>query len=190
MRKADAWEDFCALGDGVPERFLDTDIKDFVAPGYEGTFQAFSDGWLPRKRSAVLYGPPGKGKTRAMYALIKQVVSRFGIASLRFFNSTELDERFLREFNEFGAIDGLMEAVCLTPFLFVDDFGTERISDRVVRNTQFLIDARWKKRRPLILSTNLLASDVEARYGFCVMDRLRDADWVDFSIYPDWRGQE
>jgi DNA replication protein DnaC len=184
------WKSFCEIGQGIPERYRDADIKDFDGPGYRGTIREFADTWIARQRSAVLYGPPGKGKTRGIYALARQTIELSGISETRVFNSTDLDERLLREFNEFGAIDGLMEALCSVKYLFIDDFGTERTSDRVVRNTQFLIDRRWSTRSPLIISTNMLSGEIKDRYGARVFDRLRDADWIDFGCFADWRGYD
>jgi DNA replication protein DnaC len=181
-----SWGEYCAFYK-IPIRFVNASILDF--DGYP-KIQELATNLIKGsgKRSAVLHGPPGKGKTHCLYAFQRVVVEKRGAGEVRFINAVKADEDLLREFNEYGSCSGKIDAFSTDPFLFIDDFGSERTSERVVRNYFDIINARWQNELPTFISTNLNPGLIEERFGCRTYDRLRDFAWLDFSPFADWRG--
>ena len=74
-----------------------------------------------------------------------------------------------------------------TPFLVVDDLGTEPLDDKgwALANIAALIDARYDSTAKTVITTNLDAGQFKARYGASdggrLVDRLREsAEFVQF----------
>ena len=177
------WSEYCKLY-RLSQRCSDARLTDFLEPN----LCRFSSTWPQSKKGAVLYGPTGRGKTHYMHALIRAVVLTYGLGAVRFFKAVQLDRVLLAEFLELGSAEGPLDHLRTVDFLFIDDFGVERATERTERDYFDVFDARWDAGRPTVLSTNLSPKDIEARFGDRIYSRLKGADWLDFSDLPDRRG--
>ncbi len=113
----------------------------------------YAQGWLNKSNRESLYlvGVPGCGKTYFSVALWKGLFERneFGI----FVKSGDLDLELLqaiRDGDEFSVLRKYAEV----DVLFIDDFGVERESDRMIRQWYSIIDSRIGNNRPTIISSN------------------------------------
>lgn len=128
--------------------------------------------WTPEmKKGGVLYGPPGIGKSTLGKALINRWAS----------------EKYRARFITIGdALDNIRNAIDSedsTPeiemdrlrridFLFLDDFGTEKLSEYMEEKLFGIIDYRWRHEKHTWFSSNLSTDDMKKRYAGRISDRL------------------
>ena len=141
-----------------------------------------------RKALLFLSGPPGCGKT---LAACHGLLSHIRIVD----DGYELPEarrvgRFVKALDLVRAgtyDDAFWTRLKATPFLVVDDLGTEPLDDKgwALANIAALIDARYDSTAKTVITTNLDAGQFKARYGASdggrLVDRLREsAEFVQF----------
>ena len=152
--------------------------------------------WMDRPRPAGLAvtGPPGAGKTtllRAVEMLLAPDLAAAGGGADGFGRSQPggitVVYRSARDlyadpgFNpdDPGWMDGSTYAACRDAALCVlDDIGQEETAHRRWGNEYRLVAgiilARYDRRRPLVLSSNLSMAQIGEKYGALVGDRLRE----------------
>lgn len=59
--------------------------------------------------------------------------------------------------------DEILDRLCSAPFIVLDDFGKEKITDRIASDLFALIDDRTSNRRPTLITTNLNGAALEDR---------------------------
>ncbi len=104
----------------------------------------------------LLYGDCGLGKTRLAASLLLDLV-RAGLSSVRFIEYNELFKQIRFSYNKEGpSYQGLFEGLIQTSVLVIDDFGMEVSGDYVwvLDNIGYIINERYVKNRPTILTTN------------------------------------
>ncbi len=138
-------------------------------------------------KSLIIHGKPGRGKTHFFYCLIREFFKTYDRGDMRFFKGKKLDDELLAEFNKYGTNTHMLESLGEVPFLFIEDFGVERASDRVERETYEIVDTRLEWRRPLVLNTNLTREELDKHYGKRILSRFKQYSWVHFDG-PDLRG--
>lgn len=180
-----SWEDFCKLNN-VGVRFQNAQISradqlphDIITSGLA---------WCQKPHSLVLHGPAGRGKTYLTHCLIREAIRRYGLCSVRWTKSKTLDDRILKDFNQYGDSSYLIKTFIEVPILFIDDFGVDRSSERTERDYYELIDARWENVSPTVITTNLTPELLEEKYGSRIFSRLKDSKWISFDGLPDLRG--
>jgi len=144
--------------------------------------------FILKPQSLILTGDPGRGKTYFSYCLVRGTVEKFGIASTRWFKSKQLDDRIVQEMSKFGSASSFINSLCEVPFLFIDDFGVDRDTERAQRDYYEIIDNRWEDEKPTIISTNLSPKRIEETYGERIFSRFKDSKWIKFTG-PDLRGK-
>ena len=181
------WEEFCRLNNTPTDlRSATLDVNELM-PEHRSRV---GKRWLenPRK-SLLLYGGTGTGKTYFMHALMRALIERLGLAVARFFKSKKLDDSLLAASLERpGGADDLMGQVKEIPFLFLDDFGMERSGERAEREYYDLIDERVSWKRPMIISTNLTDEKIKSEYGERIHSRLKVCMGIHFDG-DDLRGR-
>ena len=112
------------------------------------------DSMRQQGKGLLLYGPPGTGKTFAAACIINALMDR-GVSGL----CTSLS----RIVNQLPAYDGRQEFIDgINQFsvIVLDDFGVERDTDYMSEQVHTIIDARYRSRKPLIVTTNLTGQDM------------------------------
>lgn len=116
--------------------------------------------WLKSKDkpSIFLSGTPGSGKTFFAYALLRGLIEQ-GNRWVIFIRSDRLDEELLM------AVMGnqenyVMEKYTQVPFLFWDDLGTERTSDRILKQYYSIIESRCSNQLSTVFTSNLSMDDL------------------------------
>lgn len=151
-----------ALGDTLaafPEVVQETDPTRLdhrlreVVEGYDPTLR---ESWL-------LFGATRVGKTRTAFCLARRYAEVMGrtasFLTMRKFEAT-IDKSF-KDKRHGEALERLIE----TPFLVLDDFGKERLTERLAVDLFALIDERTADRRPTVITTNLTGQLLEAKFA-------------------------
>lgn len=128
------------------------------------SLQAVVNGYQPQaKESWVLFGPTRVGKTRTAYLMARSFAAYHGkpaaFYTMRRFEAT-IDKSFQLK-RHADTLDGLIAA----PFLVLDDFGKEKLTERLAVDLFAIIDERTADRRPTILTTNLTGDLLEAKFS-------------------------
>jgi DNA replication protein DnaC len=118
--------------------------------------------WRPGKRGLLLSGSTGRGKTRAVWALIRRLALD-GVTVRSYHASDWFSTLQARLAGGRDDARGWIDAVARHPVVFVDDLGQEAIvrGREAWAESWFLrfVDLRVSSGRPLLVTTNLTASD-------------------------------
>ena len=174
------WNSFCNLYK-VQERFQDVDINNCTLIDPE--IIAVGKKWLENPyKSLIITGEPGLGKTHFSYALLREVIKTYRIENIRWIKSKNFDDK-LTEASKSGMPEEskyIMETFTDIMFLFLDDFGIERSTERTERDYYELIDERWANKKITVITTNLDAEQIRKNFGVRVFSRLKDYTWIQF----------
>ncbi|GAV21585.1 ATP-binding protein [Carboxydothermus pertinax] len=118
----------------------------------------------------LLSGPVGTGKTHLAAAILKVVLER-GIPGAMILVPKLLDEIRLAYHDE-TADRKLAEKVANKRFLVLDDIGAERTTDWVQEELFKLINTRYEKKLPTVLTTNCTIEELIEKLGERIVDRL------------------
>lgn len=125
----------------------------------------------PERRTLLLYGGSGLGKTYLMQCIAKRAAEKsvpaLFVTASRFIRAAR-DSIFSRNSEE-------LDAITDTPLLLLDDLGTEPLIEGITVEQLFvLINERQSRRLCTVISTNLTMEDIQRRYTERVLSRLAD----------------
>lgn len=164
----------------IPSRFKDTDVT-LLHPSMQKAVL-----WNPMvgKPGLLMHGTSGIGKTRAAWHVVNRLFLRgldlgFNLP-INFMSMRRFEKEMIDSFEErrHGAV---LEAVCRSPFLVLDDLGKERLTSRMATDLFGVIDHRTEHDLPMIVTTNFsgrafldrfLPQDKET--GLAIARRIRD----------------
>ena len=63
--------------------------------------------------------------------------------------------------NSFSGRNDMVDRLCSYPLLIIDDFGIERGTEYALEQVYNIIDARYRSKKPLIITTNLTLTDLK-----------------------------
>lgn len=63
--------------------------------------------------------------------------------------------------NSFSGRNDMVDRLCSFPLLIIDDFGIERGTEYALEQVYNIIDARYRSKKPLIVTTNLTLTDLK-----------------------------
>lgn len=167
------WEDYAKIAH--LEHFIDAKIGNVL----ESRRQTVAE-WVRNPRPAVFFGNAGRGKTYALCAILRALIENHpkNICEIRYIKSRHIDERILHEMKNYGSAKGFIDSISEPCFLLIDDFGTERDTDRSIGDMTDILDERQCK--ITLITTNLTTKEVENTYGPRMMSRLKPFDWIKF----------
>lgn len=119
--------------------------------------------------SFVMVGQPGTGKTHTMWeiqkALLMQGDNKFQYRKVPAW-LLELEPRSAQD--TWGSVKKLIDA----DLVLLDDLGASKLTARREEIVFDVIDGRYDKRKPIILSTNIAPKDFSANFGDRIASRL------------------
>ena len=185
-----AWYEFCKLNSIFP-RYRDVSIDTLsIAPNEDGEpFSAKAMRWINRPKSLILQGKAGRGKTHFMFALVKEMFVSKGlrIGDIRYFDHVDLDRRLQEHMIKYKSSRGLIEQLCETPILVLDDFGVDTGTQRHERDFYEIFNKRFGNNLITIISTNLDEKEIHKAYGERIISRFKEAAVIEFNGH-DLRG--
>lgn len=138
-------------------------------PGTETAFEAalsLARGGANAIRWLTLVAPPDRGKTHLAIAICREWLSR-GMPALYAYVPIMLDD--LRSGYHRGDADQRFEFYCEVPLLVLDDLGVESATPWVNERLDTIVDYRYIRRLPLIITTNKRADELPVRIRSRVM---------------------
>ena len=164
----------------MPALFRDTEVSR-LHPSIQKAVE-----WKPEgdKSGLLLHGTTGIGKTRAIWEIIRK----------QWVESAKRDRQLAYQFLTMRKIEGMiekgfddrqharmLEGLIELPFLVIDDFGKERLTQRMASGLFAIIDERSTAKRPTIISTNYNGTTLLERFdsrdietGKALIRRLKD----------------
>ncbi len=107
-------------------------------------------GWL------ILRGSVGTGKTHLAYAIAGAVMGRG--RSVYAHTTPDLLDKLRQGYND-GSYDNWLESLKSVDLLVLDDLGTERATEWAAQALFQIVNHRYSKRLPLVVTTNLSVED-------------------------------
>lgn len=162
---------------GIDARYRAATFATFEARDGKREALAWAREW-DHKRSVVLTGDVGRGKTHLACAMALTAVERF--LPVRFVAVPDLMDDLRARFDD-GAQEQsqvLFARVARTHVLVLDDVGKEQDTAWTRERVSTLLDARYRTQLPTIVTTNFSHRDIANRYGAPLADRLFDWQWV------------
>lgn len=164
----------------MPEIFRDTDVTR-LHPNIQKALD-----WKPQGdvSGLLLHGTTGIGKTRGIWAILCRLWAEEALKdkqlNFQFLTMRKLETTIESGFKDQKHGTALDQLINL-PLLILDDFGKERLTQRMASDLFAIIDERSTARRATIISTNFNGSTLLERFdprdketGVALIRRLKD----------------
>lgn len=120
---------------------------------------------IEEDKGLFIYGNTGTGKTYTLYALAK--------------NRGEVDNfvSMLVEYRDYmqkGCYFDRLTDMTRQKYLFIDDIGSEKLSDFVVEFLYLIVNKRYENMGRTVFSTNLSLEKFGERYGDRILSRISE----------------
>lgn len=126
------------------------------------------------KKTVVLCGQTGTGKTHLLKCMANEIISQGKIAQVC--TAFALNQKFLAIHTAHeNEKEHLIQALMYPDVLFIDDLGTEPVFRNVTREYLYLlINERQVRNLRTVITTNLFPNDIMDRYDERIFSRLVD----------------
>lgn len=161
---------------GIPARFRGWTLGDYDPAGNEGPIQvaaAYINSFPENAksgRSLYLIGDVGRGKTRLATTIALHVMQQGYTA--KYVSCAAIYDQLKAGF---GSSDGLLDSMTETGLLILDDVGKERVTEWTESVLFRIVNERYEKCRPIIITSNLGIDNIKARYtwsGDAIVSRI------------------
>ena len=119
---------------------------------------------LGERFSLYLHGAVGTGKTGLAWSIVRELIEKHGVEGMIVNWRDLLDERKL-SFDDSTATPTTYLRARRVPVLALDDVGAERATEWALEELAILVDARYGRSLPTILTSNYAASELAGKYG-------------------------
>lgn len=155
----------------VEPEFADASLADFPDPPPEAV--AWLRGWNTYADPCpwlIINGTTGTGKTHLAYALARAAVTGDRPAE---WISTTAPAMYASLRPSAPTPEVALYKLQSTPLLLIDDLGVNKLTEWVEETTHTVLDERYRRRLPVIITTNLEVPDFKAAVGDRMASRLR-----------------
>ena len=133
---------------------------------------------LSRGIGIYLYGPSGVGKTHITACMANRLMENY--YTVLFTNFSEISKQIRRTFNKKGESEqAFIDKLASIDFLFIDDFGTERLQrneeDLWLQEKVFdIVNKRYNNNKPIIYTSNYSMTEMISKRGLMqkTLDRI------------------
>ncbi len=119
-------------------------------------------GWKYNKRGFIAHGLTGRGKTRAVWAMLRQY--HFLGYKIKYFESGAFGYEVSNSFSEMTGRE-FLQSLMGYDILFFDDFGQEVFTERVQEAALHIIEKRTSNGLPIIFTTNDAGETLETKFA-------------------------
>lgn len=166
-------------GIGIPLRFIEAKKEDIDAFTWEKT----ADYRQGLKEGLFIHGKAGTGKTHIAAALIRARVSKLKVrgniedasADMVFVSLVDLlleIKACFREGSEITEERIIDKYTTGSPFLTIDDLGTEKSTEWVLQTLHTIIDRRYRNMQKTVITSNLDLDGIAAKIGDRIASRI------------------
>lgn len=122
----------------------------------------------------MFFGNPGNGKTYTANCIANYLIKKEYPVICVSING--LLERIKKTYSTWGqeGEDTILKGLANADLLIIDDLGTEQSSNWAVSKVYNIIDSRYRKGLPLIITTNFSMEDLKEKYGYRTADRITE----------------
>lgn len=163
---------------GMKDPILGISHKEMMAQNLK-ICKTFAENFhIPMKTHGILMtGKTGLGKTHLSLAIAKSVIER-GFSAI-YTSVPDILRKIEKE--HFGSADGdTLGVLDSCDLLILDDLGAEFESPFYISVIYNIINSRTTKRKPLIVNTNMTASQIKNKYSDRVFSRLYSLEILSF----------
>lgn len=183
-----SWKDFCERNQ--IGKYRNASIENLIIPAdAKGTtFLDKALRFLKDPKPLFLTGGCGRGKTHFLFSLIRGLLEekKIPIGDVRFFRTIDLDGQMVQNFEKYKSCEYLISTLSEVKYLFLDDFGLERASEKAEKDYYNLIDKRIMNENVTIYSSNIEPDALKDYYGQRIASRLKECAIIRFEG-PDLR---
>lgn len=174
--------------EAVPKKFAAVTLDQ--CDKQPGSFREFARVWALKPESVLLLGDTGRGKTQFAFAMIRQLF-RSSTKKIwpRYYTSPEMDAILLNASRTEGGDKFIIAAMGAEDLLFIDDFGRETNSERVKRQYFEILNMRYAKLLPTLISSNLTLDQIAQQLNSAIASRFQEFQILEFTG-PDLRVQK
>lgn len=139
------------------------------------TCRRYAEDFGPGSRSMLLRGGTGLGKTFLSACMARQIADRgFSVVydtAVAAFEAFELS-KFHRDSTDADAAADKCSGILSCELMILDDLGTEMTTQFTQSALYTIVNTRLRASRPTIISTNLSAEEMAARYSAQIVSRI------------------
>ena len=163
----------------VPKKFAEVTLEN--CDKQPESFREYAKVWAKNPESVILIGPVGRGKTQFAFAMIREMFLRCNrVIWPRYYTSPEMDSLLLEAVKSDCGDKFRIQDLGEQDLLFIDDFGRETNSERIKRQYFEIINLRYTKQLPTIISTNLSLEEIGRRMSEAISSRFQEWQILEF----------
>jgi DNA replication protein DnaC len=170
----------------IPNRYLECHKKNISQSLRNQINKAFQE-----NQGIFLFGGAGTGKTYTLYCMIKELFFensfpnnpgdgfengdiRFCSFGLKIEKMVDLSLKIKNSFKDEKNIEDEVDYLCRCNYLFIDDFGAEKMTDFLFENIYKIIDRRYENGLPIYLSSNFSLKELAEKSGDRIASRIAE----------------
>lgn len=121
----------------------------------------------------ILKGKVGTMKSTFAIAILREYINKHDGSGLFVSMTSMLDNLFSMKAKNKEEFERYEDKLRKTKLLILDDLGSEYHQEWVLSKVDSIITDRYNKMLPIIVTTNLSASELKGKYAERIIDRLR-----------------
>lgn len=169
----------------IPKRYEDVDYEKDVPENIKALFEQSRE----TRKGIYIHGGVGVGKTHIVYALLKkwnelrksdmEINEQTKSEEVKprpysiLWNTTELLHE-LRKSYRTKEQDFIDDIISKKAFIFLDDIGSEKVTDWVEEIFYLIVNMRYEKVHPMIFTSNLPLSQLAEKIGDRTVSRIKE----------------
>ena len=120
----------------------------------------------------LMSGKNGTGKTFCARMTFEFLRGRNPHSEYYFISQADLNHEHTKTFSQWGDVCYMLEKYKKADLLILDDVGTRIPSDSFMDFLYSLVDYRWSKQLPTIITTNLTAREIPVKFSMAFFSRI------------------
>ena len=137
------------------------------------------------KRTIVLLGPPGSGKTCLACATLREVIISSALYG-RYWNAAEGLAAIRASFNRQSDVESILD-ILENGIILIDDLGKNRNTGWASEQLYLLIDGIYSQKRRCLITSNMSQEEFMASFDKAVLGRIVEMSHIIDVAGYDWR---